>query len=168
MARIGDESQPHRYEVTAEKIASYCRAVGYENPIYVNDDAAKEMGLPGVIAPPAMLFKYAPQRPRELIDSLGYVAPEQFARYPGSAAFASTDIRFQGIPVRPGDIITSTTRVMDKTQGRGSMFIKTRVSAHNHREELVVEYDCVWLWETRRKRKVVERPASDQPHGPEP
>ena len=42
VAQIGDQSPPYAYEVTADKIADYCRAVRYENPIYVNDAAARE------------------------------------------------------------------------------------------------------------------------------
>ena len=77
VARIGDEAPTYVYEVTRENIADYCRAVRYENPIYTNDGAAKEAGLPGAIAPPTMMYTYAPQRRSAVIEAQGYIAPEQ-------------------------------------------------------------------------------------------
>ena len=62
----GDRSPEFVYEVTAETIADYCKGVRYENPVYLNDATAREMGFPGVFAPPTMLYTYrapAPQRP---------------------------------------------------------------------------------------------------------
>ena len=77
VARIGDESPEYVYEVTRENIADYCRAVRYENPIYVNDGAARGAGLPGTVAPPTMMYTYAPQRRSAVIEAHGYIAPEQ-------------------------------------------------------------------------------------------
>ena len=149
VAEIGDESPPFVYEMTPEKIADYCRAVGYENPVYLNDGAAREMGFPGIFAPPTMFYTYAPQRRQDLMAARGYLAPEQSVHRPRSTPFVSTEIRFQGWLVRPGDVVTSTTRVVDKFQRRGNKFITFRVDAHNQRSELVAEYDYVCLWERR-------------------
>ena len=71
VARIGDESPEYVYEVTRENIADYCRAVRYENPIYVNDGAARGAGLPGTVAPPTMMYTYAPQRRSAVIEAQG-------------------------------------------------------------------------------------------------
>ena len=166
VAETGDQSPPYVYEVTAEKIADYCRAVRYENPVYVNDPTAKEMGFPGVFAPPTMLYTYAPQRRAEVIRAKGYLAPEESLDNPRSTPFASTDIRFQGVLVGPGDVITSTTRVVEKFQRGDNKFIKFRVTAHNQREELVADYDYVCLWETRMRKLPQDRPSADRP--PEP
>lgn len=151
VAVIGDESPPFVYEVTAEKIADYCRAVQYENPVYVSDAAAREMGFPGVFAPPTMLYTYAPQRRQDVVNARGYIAPEQSEQSPRSTPFVSTDVRFQGVLVRPGDVITSTTKVVDKFERRTNRFITLRVTAHNQRNEKVAEYDYVCLWETQTR-----------------
>ena len=162
-AQVGDESPPYIFEVTAESIADYCRAVGYENPVYLNAAAAREMGFPGVFAPPTMLYIYAPQRRHDAMGARGYLAPEQATQSPRSTPFASTEIRFQGVLVRPGDVITSTTRVAAKLERRGNKFIAFRVIAYNQRREKVAEYDYVCLWEARPGKLPQERPS---PTGP--
>jgi acyl dehydratase len=167
IAQVGDTSPPYVYEVTAENIADYCRAVRYENPIYVNDGAAREMGFPGIFAPPTMLYTYAPQRRLDVMSARDYIAPEQSAGSPRSTPFVSTNIRFQGVLVRPDDVITSATTVVDKFERRGNKFITFRVTAHNQRQEKVAEYDYTCLWETRTRRLPQERPSPEQSQGSE-
>ena len=147
VARIGDASPVYEYEVTRENIADYCRAVRYENPIYTSDGAAKEAGLPGAMAPPTMIYTYAPQRRSAVIEAQGYIAPEQSQTNPRSTPFVSTKVHFQGAYVQPGDVITSVTRISDKFERRGNKFITFHVSATNQREEPVAEYDYVCLWQ---------------------
>ena len=154
VAQVGDQSPPYVYEVTQEKIANYCRAVRYENPVYVHDGAAKEVGFPGAFAPPTMLFTYAPQRRTDLIAARGYIAPEQSRERPHSTPFVSANIQFQGATVQSGDVITSVTRVADKLERRGNKFIVFHVSAHNQRGEGVAEYDYTCIWEFARGQKV--------------
>ena len=159
-AQVGDESPPYVYEVTPEKIADYCRAVRYENPAYVNDAAARELGFPGVFAPPTMIYTYAPQRRAALMEAKGFVAPEQSSTNPRSTPFVSTNVRFQGTLVRPGDAITSVTRVSDKFERRGNKFITFHVSASNQNGETVVEYDYTCIWEYGAGQRV--RASQDQ------
>ena len=151
-AEIGDVSPNFVYEVTGEKIADYCRAVRYENPIYLSDAAARDSGFPGVVAPPTMIYTYSPQRRIDLMASKGYIAPEQSQANPRSTPFVSTQVRFQGALVVPGDVITSTTQVVDKFERRDNKFITFRVTATNQRGERVVEYDYVCLWESRSRK----------------
>ena len=152
VAELGDPSPPFIYDVSAENIADYCRAVRYENPIYVHDAAAREVGFPGVFAPPTMIYTFAPQRRIDLIAAKGYIAPEQSQGNPRSTPFVSTAIRFQGTKVVPGDTITSTTQVVDKFQRRDNKFLTFRVTAYNQRNEMVVEYDYVCLWESSARK----------------
>ena len=154
VAQVGDESPPFVYEVTRDKIADYCRAARYENPVYVNDAAAREVGFPAAFAPPTMLYTYAPQRRSALVEAKGYVAPEQSRVNPRSTPFVSTNIRFQGTLVLSGDVITSVTRVADKFERRGNKFITFHVSAHNQKGEAVAEYDYTCIWEYGRGQKV--------------
>ena len=148
VAQIGDASPPFVYVVSAENIADYCRAVQYENPIYTSDGAAREAGYAGIVAPPTMIYTYAPQRRVDVVAAREYVAPEQSQTAPRSTPFVATEVRFQGASVVPGDTITSVTWVADKFQRRDNKFITFRVTAHNQRNELVVEYDYVCLWES--------------------
>ena len=147
VAQIGHEAPAYVYEVTRENIADYCRAVRYENPVYTSDGAAKEMGLPGAVAPPTMMYTYAPQRRSAVIEAQGYIAPEQSQTNPRSTPFVSTKVHFQGAYAQPGDTITSITRVSEKFERRGNKFLTFHVSATNQHNEPVVEYDYVCLWE---------------------
>ena len=147
VAQIGDEAPAYVYEVTRENIADYCRAVRYENPIYTSDGAARQVGLPGAVAPPTMMYTYAPQRRSAVIEAQGYIAPEQSQSNPRSTPFVSTKVHFQGSYVQPGDTITSITRVSEKSERRGNKFLTFHVSATNQHGEPVVEYDYVCLWE---------------------
>lgn len=162
VVRVGDRSPELVYEVTAENIADYCRAVRYENPVYVNDAAAREMGFPGVFAPPTMLYTYAPQRRNDVIEARGYIAPEQSVAAPRSTPFVSTDVRFQETLVRPGDVIASVTEVVGKFQRRDNKFVTFRVTAHNQRGELVAEYDYTCLWESPTRKRPPSDPAPGQ------
>ena len=156
VVEVGDEAPPYVYEMTAESIPHYCRTVGYENPVYVNDASAREMGYPGVFAPPAMAYTYAPQRRTHLRTAGSRAAPGQARAIPRNTAFVSTEIRYQGVLVLPGDVITSTTSIAGKSKRRGAKLITFRVIAHNQRGETVVEYDCVWLWDRQKKTSTLE------------
>ena len=126
--QIGDESPPFLYEVTPEKIIGYSRAARYENLAYTSQAGAREMGLPGMIAPPAMVFVYAPV-------NLPGLTPT------GDGAVAeTTEVEFHGPLVSPGDVITSVTKVVDKSGNGPDDTITLKVSARNQRGELVAEY----------------------------
>ena len=164
----GDRAPEFVYEVTEDAIADYCKAVRYENPVYFNDATARELGFPGVFAPPTMLYTYAPQRRNDVIEARGYIAPEQSMVAPRSTPFVSTDVRFQETLVRPGDVITSTTEVVDKFQRRDNKFVTFRVTALNQRAELVAEYDYTCLWESPTRKRPPSDPATGQSTSTEP
>ena len=130
VARIGDEAPAYVYEVTRENIADYCRAVRYENPIYTSDGTAKEVGLPGAVAPPTMMYTYAPQRRSAVIEAQGYIAPEQSQVQPPQHPLRLHQGPLPRCLRPPGDTITSITRVSDKTERRGNKFLTFHVSAH--------------------------------------
>ncbi len=154
-AQIGDQSPPYSYAVTAEKIADYCRTVGYESPIYVNEQAAKAMGFDGVFAPPAMVFTYAPPRMMELMKVEGCAAP--------TTNFASAELSFQGTIVRPGDQVVSVTSVSDKFEREGNQFITFVVTAHNQRGERVGEYTYTCVWERAKGKGPGQRETPRSP-----
>lgn len=156
VAQVGDASPPYVVEVTAQSIADYCRAVRYDNPIYTSDAAAKAAGFPGIIAPPTMCYTYAPMRRVDIMAQRGYIAPEQSAQNPRSTPFVASEITFLGALVRPGDTITSVTRVHDKFERKGNKFITFLVTAHNQRGEQVAGYTYTCIWEYAKGRKVRE------------
>lgn len=156
VAREGDESPPFVFDVTAQSISDYCTAVGLDDRVYVSDDAACEAGLPGIVAPPTMCYTYAPMRRADLIAGRGYVAPEQAEHAPRSTPFVATEITFLGRPVRPGDVVTSTTTVRAKWERKGNKFITFAIAGRNQRHEPVAEYTYACIWEYAKGRKVRE------------
>ena len=151
---VGDSSPAYVYEVTAEKIFEFCRAARYENLAYTNQPAARELGLPGIVAPPSMLFAFAPLLAEGPALQQGFPIKTQEEDQPGdqvneaplAGTGAATSIEFQGAMVTPGDLITSVTSVKDKLQEQGNQFVTLRVVAHNQRGELVADYSSTIPW----------------------
>jgi acyl dehydratase len=65
-AAIGVSGPPTTYEVTAQGIRTFARAVGYTSPVYYDEDAARRNGHPRLPAPPGFLGMpvYNPYAPR--------------------------------------------------------------------------------------------------------
>ncbi|MBI4311612.1 MAG: MaoC family dehydratase N-terminal domain-containing protein [Chloroflexi bacterium] len=152
--QIGHTCPPMTFAITRENIANYARSVQNNNPIYFDDAAARAAGFPGIIAPPTMCYVFAPMRRAEVMNYHGYVSPEQAQHNPRSTPFAGTEVVYQGVPVRPGDTITSTSTLDNRWETRtGNRFLSFRVVAHNQRGEKVVEYLYNIIWEYARGQK---------------
>ena len=97
----------HVYEVGRETIRDYALAIGDDNPIYLDAEAARAQGLPDVIAPPtfvALLFARLGGWPL-FEPELG----KDSAPYIVQAEQQTTHRR----PVRPGDRLIFETTVDD-------------------------------------------------------
>ena len=141
IAQIGHASPSHAMEVTAEQIADYCRAARYENLVYTNQPAAQETGLPGIVAPPAMVLACAPPRLAELAAAQDCALPSGRSLNP-----VSISIRFQGTLVTPGDSITSQTSLTGKEEREARRYLTFTVTAYNQTGDLVAEYEATYLW----------------------
>ena len=141
-ASIGDAAPPCSREVSDVEIADFCRAARYENLVYTNQPAARETGLPGIIAPPAMVLSFARPRLAGLAAARGCALPEGLSLNP-----AGITIRFQGVLATHGDTITVQTTLTGKKEREGGQFLTFTVTAHNQEGELVAEYDVEYLWE---------------------
>ena len=49
---VGKESPPATIRVDRARIRQFARAVGLEDPVYYDEEAARKAGYPGLIAPP--------------------------------------------------------------------------------------------------------------------
>ena len=146
LAEIGDTSTPQVVEVTPESIAEYCQAARYENLVYTNQSAAREAGLPDIVAPPAMMLALAPVQLAGVAASKGYVLAPRLARNAAVAPQVELTVRFQGTMVIPGDVVTSVTSVENKFRNETGRFLTFRVAAHNQRGEPVVDYSETYPW----------------------
>jgi meromycolic acid (3R)-3-hydroxyacyl-[acyl-carrier protein] dehydratase HadB len=101
---IGDQMTPLARTVTQDQINAYAEASGDHNPIHVDPDFARSVGLPGTIA-------------HGLLD-MG-ILTEAVARWAGGyGQVASVACRFSK-PLLPGETVTCTGRVVDIDQSEG-------------------------------------------------
>ena len=120
--------------VTAERIASFCAAVGETNPLYVDEAAAARGPYGGIIAPPAFVagFRYG---------------DEVFERIPvfrRGGLMAGIDFELEQ-PLRPGDSIRVSSvvkEIYEKTGRTGTMvFAVVRSTLTNQKGEVVARID---------------------------
>ena len=120
--------------VTAERIASFCAAVGETNPLYVDEAAAARGPYGGIIAPPAFVagFRYG---------------DEVFERIPvfgRGGLMAGIDFELEQ-PLRPGDSIRVSSvvkEIYEKTGRTGTMvFAVVRSTLINQKGEVVARID---------------------------
>ena len=117
-AMIGRQSEPITgYEVSEHEIRRYCDAVDDLNPLYLNKGGTEKSIHGGIVAPPLFYsIPFATSLPLSELREDG----RPTAR-PGSPTvpLKVTRTMFGGIevefvrPVRPGDILTSKTKIAD-------------------------------------------------------
>ena len=101
---VGDEMTPLSRTVTQDQITAYAHASGDHNPIHVDPEFARSVGLPGTIA-------------HGLLDMA--ILTEAVARWAGGyEQVASVACRFSK-PLLPGETVTCTGRVtaIDEAEG---------------------------------------------------
>ena len=112
---IGKGYPPFEYEVGKEKIGEYARAVGEDNPVYFDRDAAKAAGFRDVVAPPmfAVIYSWG-------AVALPAVDPDVDLNFAtlvhGGQEFA------WGEPVCSGDLISTAASVKDISEKGGMGF----------------------------------------------
>lgn len=132
VAAIGDEAPPLTYLVTDQSIADYCAAVRNFNPVYRDG-----------LAPPTYIYKCAPLRRNEVMHARGYASPEE--KSDRATPFAKSEVFFYK-PIRVGDEVTSTVRLEDMYERRGSQFMTWRTRATDAAGEMVGEYTYTIIW----------------------
>ena len=133
---IGMQLPVFVHEVTEEEIDNFCKSLQEKNPIYMSDEAAKKLGLAGRIAPPMLVRKYA---------HFQNVFKGFKGTIPGHTIYASGEYHFLN-PVRPGDTITTTGRVIDKFVKRNKKFLCFELISKNQSGQTVVinRHTSVW------------------------
>ena len=114
---IGVESDPVVNEVEKGAIIKFAQAIGDDNPIYNDENAARSTKYGGLIAPPTFL------------RSMRVGANKVNVKSPYSANLDGGSEWEYFEPIRPGDLITVTQYLADlhERQGRlGNMLIVVR------------------------------------------
>lgn len=132
---VGKTYPPTLYAVGREKIKEYAFAVGETNPIHLDHDAARGVGLPDVVAPPMFAVVYASRSvgPALLDPEVGI----NFALM----VHGGQDFRW-GPLVVAGDEITTTTTVEEIAERGGMGFYVFETVSENQRGEVV----CTGTW----------------------
>ena len=121
----------HEYEVGREKIREFAYAVGEENPVYFDREAAQSAGFRDVPAPPMFAVVY----------SAGAMAPAIFDPEVGINVMAMVHGGQEfvwGEPVCSGDTISTTAQIKDISEKDGKGFyVFESVSTNQDGQEVV-------------------------------
>ncbi|PIU65693.1 MAG: hypothetical protein COS84_06575 [Armatimonadetes bacterium CG07_land_8_20_14_0_80_40_9] len=97
---VGKKAPLAKYEIGKEKIKEFALATGDKNPLYLDDDYAKDSKFGGIIAPPMFAVVYAKEPVGDMLldPELGL---NLMMLVHGEEEFEFLEI------VRPGDVITT-------------------------------------------------------------
>ena len=126
---IGVESYPVINEIEKGAIIKFAQAIGDTNPIYNDEEIARQTKYGGLIAPPTFL------------RSMKVGAPKVEYKNPYTANVDGGSEWEYFEPIRPGDLISVTTYVADvhERQGRlGNMLITVRETKYINQFDKVV------------------------------
>ncbi|MFJ6696099.1 MaoC family dehydratase N-terminal domain-containing protein [Streptomyces sp. NPDC091272] len=119
------------YEVGREKIREFAEAVGDSNPAYIDQEAAKSLGHPDVIAPPTFVFSITFKAAGTVIED-----PQLGLDYSrvvhGDQKFAYSR------PVRAGDRLSVTSTIESVKSLAGNDILDIRGEVHDESGEHVV------------------------------
>lgn len=129
-AAVGKSWPATSYQVGREKIKEYTEAVGFENPVYFDLEAARDAGFRDVVAPPMFAVVYSlPAMTPALFD------PEVAMNF---AAMVHGGQEFEwGDPVCSGDLIETAVTCLEIEQ-RGDLAFYVFESISKNQEDAQV------------------------------
>ena len=137
-SHIGWRSKPARVEVEKGQLGLFAKAIGEDNSIYVDEEAAKAKGHPSLPAPPTFAFSLALLARSEphYLDVLGVDIAQVLH---GEQSFEY----FRAI--HAGDVIEISMEIADIYEKKGGAleFIVTHTDATNEHGELCVRQKSV-------------------------
>ncbi len=137
-AQVGVESEPTTLEVDKTSVRMFARAVGYTDPVYYDEEAARAAGYRGLPAPAGYLGTpvHDPNRRAGRTAQLSMEPRRPLKRMLNGG----TDVEYLA-DICAGDVLTSTSAVasVEERQGRlGEMLITTtKTTYRNERGETV-------------------------------
>ena len=132
---IGIESEPSVYEVEREPIRRWAEAIGDPNPLYHDEEAARKSRYGEIITPLGFLGNYA------YPVKVGEPPPRVNSPFWRGLAGGNEYEFFK--PVRAGEVLTATTKLVDlyERQGRpgiGRMLFQVMEITHRNQQGEVV------------------------------
>ena len=135
---VGREYPAFSFEVEKGRISMFARAIGEDNPIHFDEDAAKAAGYRGIPAPPTFSFTIAMEAglPVQVIEDLGVdktktVHGEQHFAYHGD--------------ICAGDVIRADQKIVDIFEKKGGalLFIVAELGMTNQQGDRVADLRTV-------------------------
>jgi len=131
--KIGVEREVGVYEIEKGMIRKFALAIGDPNPLWQDEEYARESNYGGIIAPPTFILTIGLEQIEQELTSLPST----------TTLHGSTELECYQ-PVRPGDKITVTTKLANirERQGRETgktVFMTFEITYKNQRQELVAK-----------------------------
>jgi acyl dehydratase len=128
---IGKTYDPVMYTVGREKIREYASAIGAENPVHFDADAAKAAGFHDIVAPPMFCVVYSSRSVGPAV-----VDPEVGINF--ATMVHGGQVFEWGEPVCAGDEITTITKVTEiYEKGDKGFYVFESVSSNQDGDETV-------------------------------
>jgi acyl dehydratase len=129
---IGVVSEPRQIEIEKGQLKFFAKATGETNPIYFDEEAARNAGHRALPAPPTFTFSLAlgaPAKRGDVFDDMGVSRAKVLH---GEQRF------FNHRPMYAGDVITLETRTVDIYDKKGGAleFVVQDTDARNQNGEL--------------------------------
>lgn len=119
---VGDDLPPLvKPAISRLQLALYASAGADQNPIHVDDEAARVGGLPGVIAHGMLVMGF-----------LGQVV----TRWAPRRQVLALSARFVGMSF-PDDVITCSAKVIDKREEAGRKLVDLAIEARNQKGDVL-------------------------------
>ena len=132
---VGKEWASTTYQVGREKIREYATALGLDNPVHFDVEAARAAGFRDVVAPPMFAVVYSgPAMGPVLFD------PEVEMNF--AAMVHGGQVFEWGEPACSGDEITTTPKCLEIYEKGGKGFYVFETTSVNQNDEQVVR--AVW------------------------
>jgi acyl dehydratase len=132
IGRVFENTDP--VPVSAEMVTNFCQAIGENNPLHSDPEAAARGPYGSLVAPPSFAVTFRN----------GQHFFQHVPRFGKQGFDAGKDVEFVA-PIRPGDSITLSSHVKEiyeKTGRTGSMvFVIVRSTLKNQRGEVVAHVD---------------------------
>ena len=129
---VGYEFPSFSYELTKDTIIKYSQSIEDNNPLYTDEEKAKNSAYGGLIAPPTIAALFSLQSVLE-------------ARPGGSGIHAKQEYIFRK-PAKPGDKLVTTTKVIDKyiKKDRKWVVFETTTNNQNGEDIVIGRSSCIW------------------------
>jgi uncharacterized OB-fold protein/acyl dehydratase len=160
--------------VNIPMIRHWCEAIGDENPVYLDEEAAAASAHQGIVAPPTMLQAWVMQglRPKRRTTPNAQVELLKLLDDNGFTSVVATNCEQEyHREVRLGDVLSTTTVIEsvsdEKTTGLGvGHFVTTRIAYRDQNDELVAS--MVWRLLKFRPAAKLASEAEARPKRPRP